>query len=70
MTPKYEPVQAVRIRASCGCGGEYIATGQDDLTNGMFGHRCNACRSEIKSKTKFPAIEHFNEAEFSALIGN
>jgi hypothetical protein len=69
MTPKYEAVQAVRIRAACECGGEFKHTGQDDLTNNTFTHRCSGCRTEIRAQTKFPAIEYFNEAEMKALVG-
>ncbi|QJA43051.1 hypothetical protein [Phaeobacter phage MD18] len=67
MSIKYEIVHAVRVRLTCNCGGEYVANGRDDLTHNKFGHRCASCGSEMKSDTKFPAIEHFTEAELAAL---
>lgn len=68
MTPKYTPVQPVRISATCNCGGEYRQTGQNNLTDNTFGHRCDRCSMEIQSKTKFPAIEHFTEEELKHLF--
>lgn len=69
MTPKYEIVHPVRVTATCDCGGEYKHTGQDDLTNHTFTHRCTQCRREIKTKSIFPLIQHFTADEMKALAG-
>lgn len=65
MTPKFELVHAVRITATCDCGGTYAHTGQDDLINHTYTHRCTKCRSEIKTQEKFPTVKFFTEEEMT-----
>lgn len=67
MNIAYEIVQPVRVKAMCGCGGEYRADGRDDLTHQKYGHKCTGCGQEMKADGKFPTIEHFTEAEMTAL---
>lgn len=67
MSIEYEIVHPVRVKAKCPCGGEFKANGRDDLTHNKYGHRCAGCGREMKADTKFPAIEHFTEAELATL---
>ena len=70
MTPEYELVHPVRIRARCDCGGEYKPTGQVNMTAPVqYEHKCDRCGARMRTQTQFPAIEHFTEAELRALTG-